>query len=161
MPQRPLDHDDPSVMFNVRLPGKTAARLKTSAKAEGETTSAFLRRLIEADASYASGVREREKAHASYASSLERERDRLRNEAAKLKAESASLREEITRLKAEIADLRRAPRGKPGAMDFATFATISKALHPDHGEPTKKERDEAMKALTNWRAGAKKKAGRS
>lgn len=84
------------------------------------------------------------------------------NEAAKLKADSANLRDEIARLRAENADLRRAPRGKQsaGSMDFETFSILSKALHPDR-EPTKKEREEAMKALTNWKAGAKKKAGRS
>ena len=162
MPQRPLDRNDPSVMFNVRLPGKTAERLRADARTAGETASTRLRRLIETDASYASSVREREKAHASYASSLEGERDRLRQEIAKLQADNVGLRQDNAKLQADNAKLRQEPKGKPtprGAMDFDTFGKISKALHPDR-KPTEKEREEAMKALTNWKAGAKR-AGKS
>ena len=72
------------------------------------------------------------------------------------------LRTQVRNLKAELAHLTseddvslfRSNR-VTGAMSFATYTKIAKALHTDH-EPTKAERAAAMSALNAWKADQKK-----
>ena len=56
-PQSPLDPSGPSVLIALRLTAQMAARLKHEARSAGETVSAFVRRLLDEHALYASGIR--------------------------------------------------------------------------------------------------------
>ena len=53
--------------------------------------------------------------------------------------------------------LRRQFIAKKGSMNFKTFSKIAKCLHPDY-EPSKMERDETYKLLSQWKKDREDKA---
>lgn len=127
-------------------------QLEEARKAEPEQLAALRRRIIaleqeSARRDRAAKAARTKAANAAAAAPIDGEKD---PRIAQLEKMNSDLRKRIARMRANFEE----SLNRKGRMTFAAEAVIAKALHPD-ATPSHKEREEAYKAFTAWKADSK------